>query len=210
MKYLLITIVAISFIQTSCLGDAETNLPVGVVVPMPPFTNDNSAIAAQSWRQAGIELMQLKNVDDGDENSFYPQWIAPTSIVVNAFSYNVSTGICSSFSVSSVITAMPFSVEGFLIEKENEKEARIAAFAEIAGSSSFTTDIIASRYSINQFGNNLLRIASVEPQTGEEIYQSKNIYVRINAPTNALDFAVAIINAGLPENERIAVTPEGE
>ena len=39
-----------------------------------------------------------------------------------------------------------------------------------------------------------------------ELYHRKNIYVRINAPTNAVDFAVAILNAGLPENERIAVT----
>ena len=39
----------------------------------------------------------------------------------------------------------------------------------------------------------------------DEWNYSKNIYVRINAPTNAVDFAVALLNAGLPENERIAV-----
>ena len=205
----IITLVAIKSVVMCCFGDTQTNLPIGVEVPMPPFTNNNEGIAFQAWRQAGIELMRLKNIAEGDTNICYSCWNAPTSIVVNAVSYNVSTGICSSFSISSADSTVPFLADGFLIEKENEKEARIAAFAEIAGSSSFTPDVIAPRYLTSLLGNDLLRIRSIEPQLREEIYQSRNIYVRINAQTNAVDFAVAIINAGLPENERI-VLPGGE
>ena len=40
------------------------------------------------------------------------------------------------------------------------------------------------------------------------LLSSKNIMLEVHAPTNALDFAVAIINAGLPEGERIAVPTE--
>ena len=200
-----IALVAIWSASMGCLGDGETNLPVGVSVPMPPFTNNTEMTAVQERRRAGIELMGLKNIADGDTNICYSCWSAPTSIVVNSVSYSVSTGMCSSFSVSSTEASMPLSVDGFLIEKENEKEARIAAFAEIAGSSSFTPDIVATRYLVNQLNNDLLKIVNIEPQLGEEIFQSKNIYVRINAPTNAVEFAVAILNAGLPENERIAI-----
>ena len=190
------------------LGVSQTNLPIGVVIPLPSFTNNDSMAAFQSWRQSGIELMRLKNVVDGDVDLRYSRWIAPTSIVVDAVLYNVSTGACSSFLVVNADTSTPISVDGFLMEKENEQEARIEAFAEIAGSSSFTPDVVADRYSVNLFGTNLLRIASIESQCAEEVYQSRNLYIKINAPTNALDFAVAIINAGLPEGERIAVPTE--
>ena len=204
-----ITSIAICSAVICCRGDAQTNLPSGVVVPMPPFTNNNDVAATQDWRLSGIELMHLKNIEEGDAELRYSHWTAPTSIVVNTISYNVTTGVCSSFSVLSVDATMPFSADGFLVEKDNEKEARIAAFAEIAGSSSFTIDIVSARYAVNQIGNDLLRIASIEPQSGEdEIYQSKNIFVRINAPSNALDFAVAILNAGLPEAERIVLPPQ--
>ena len=207
MKYSLTIamVIVIGFVQTQCLLYGQTNLPSGVTVPMPPFTNNTEMGAVQEWRQSGIELMCLKNIAAGDTNVCFSRWIAPTSIVVNANLYNVSTGICSSFSILSVDTSMPFVVDGFLIEKESEKEARIAAFAEIAGASCFTPNVIAARYLVNQRENGLLSIAGISPQMGEEIFQSKNIYVRINAPTNAVDFAVAILNAGLPENERIPV-----
>lgn len=37
---------------------------------------------------------------------------------------------------------------------------------------------------------------------------SKNIIMRVRCAANAIDFAVAIFNAGLPENERIVIPPQ--
>jgi hypothetical protein len=43
--------------------------------------------------------------------------------------------------------------------------------------------------------------------TNRQFVVYRNLSVCADAPTNAVDFAAAIINEGLPENERITLPP---
>ena len=84
---------------------------------------------------------------------------------------------------------------------------RIAAFAEMA-SCSIPIDSIYSDYSFTQVSSGFMRVGlSNQVTRTHEVFTSKNITVCIRAATNAADFARELINAGLPEAERIPLPP---
>lgn len=162
----------------------------------------------------GKQLMALKGVPDGDETLVCTNWVCPTSIVVNAQQYLLETNKCLSLTYFKVMTTNdpPEKVASGNIEvKANGKSARCVAFAHKAQVSLSLSDY-APRVVVHGIGSatNMLFVTSRPSRHGyvarsELVY--KNIALEIRAPTNAVDFAAAIINAGLPENERVPLPP---
>ena len=163
----------------------------------------------------GKQLMELKDIPDGDETLVCTNWVCPTSIVVNAEQYLVETNKCLSLTCFNVLTTneSPVKVASGDIEIQSDgKAARCTAFAHRAQTSLYLPDY-ARGVDVQVIGSasNMLFVSyrSLRPgkmQNGHLAY--KNITLEVNALTNAVDFAVAIINAGLPEADRIPL-PSG-
>ena len=162
----------------------------------------------------GKWLMELKGIPDGDETLVCTNWVCPTSIVVNAEQYLVETNKCLTLTYFKVLTTNepPVKVASGDIEMQSDgKVARCTAFAHRAQTSLYLPDY-AHGVTVQVIGSesNMLFVSyrSLRPgkmQKGHLAY--KNITLEVNAPTNAVDFAAAIINAGLPEEERIPLPP---
>ena len=191
-----------------CLfGNESYQLPSGVSLPMPSLVPTSETELAQQKRLDVIHLMQLMNVPEGDTSLHYSNWSFPTSIAFNAVLYNVVTGLVNTFDIVLAYNCNSNVADGYIAIKENEKEARIAAFAEMA-SCSIPIDSIYSDYSFTPVSSGFMRLGlSNQVTPTHEVFTSKNITVCIRAATNAVDFARELINAGLPEAERIPLPP---
>lgn len=120
------------FLHLPLSGNGEMQIPAGVSLPpMPSLVPTSETVLAQQKRQDGIELMQLMSVSDGDAILHYSDWSFPTSIVVNAVRYLVETGLVNTFDIVLADNCHSNLADGYVGIKENEKEARIAAFAEM-------------------------------------------------------------------------------
>ena len=181
---------------------------------LPSITYMTPESTMQRARDRGYRLMSLKGIPDGDETLVCTNWVCPTSIVVNAQQYLVEA-----FSWSSVPNYRSFRVMttndpptrvayGDIDVGLNEKVARQLAFGNCAITSLSLSDY-ASRLivrGLDSSTNALVIINRLHPSDKCDIVY-KNIIFTTRAPTNAFEFALEIINAGLPEEERIPLPP---
>ena len=179
-------------------------IPAGVSLPpMPSLVPTSETVLAQQKRQEGIELMQLMSVSDGDAILHYSDWSFPTSIVVNAVRYLVETGLVNTFDIVLADNCHSNVADGYVGIKENEKEARIAAFAEM-GSGSIAITQYRNPYVFSSPLTGLWRLGLTNHvEWTHEAFVSRNVAIIIRTATNGMDFAASLLNAGLPENERI-------
>jgi len=196
------------FLYLPLSGDGEMQIPAGVSLPpMPSLVPSSETVLVQQKRQDGIELMQLMSVSDGDASLHYSDWSFPTSIVVNAVRYLVETGLVNTFDIVQADNCHSNVADGYVDIKENEKEARIAAFAEMgSGSIVITQDRNPYVFSSPLTGLWRLGLTNHVERT-HEAFVSRNVTIVLWAATNGTDLATALLNAGLPEAERIPVTP---
>ena len=163
---------------------------------------------------SGQELMSALDVPEGDENLSFSSWSYPTSVVIRTIPYRVDVqwleSGCKVYSTNDFFQPL---ADIYVVRLPNEKIARIYKFGNTALGCSRMTESLARGLSVeylDQTTNTLfVSYKRYDPRL-ENFLISKNIIVGIRCATNALDFAVAILNAGLPENERITITPEGE
>ena len=95
----------------------------------------------------------------------------------------------------------------------NAKEARRSVFAGLVQSDCLMPADFAPYIVANNLDpmTNMMHVTNIHfAGTNEQYVLYRNLTVDACAPTNAVDFAVAIINAGLPESERIVVVPGGQ
>ena len=184
---------------------------------LPPIRHSTREERYQQFLNDGRWLMELKGIPAGDETLVCTNWACPTSIVVDAKQYSVATNMGRRVMHFSVMTTNvpPLKVaNGYIDMATNGTMARLVAFANWAQTSIYLPDY-ARGVAVQDIGpsTNMLFVTDAFPisneiQMGYLTY--KNIMLEVHAPTNALDFAVAIINAGLPEGERIAVPTVGQ
>ncbi len=181
---------------------------------LPPITYPTQEETYADYLNNGKQLMALKGIPEGDETLVCTNWVCPTSIVVNAQQYIVETNKCLSLTYFKVLTTNdpPVEVASGDIEVEaNGKVARCVVFAHRAQASICFSDQAPSVVvqGIGSATNMLFVTYAAYPQDlvqkGYLVY--KNFTLEVHAPTNAVDFAAAIINAGLPEEERIPLSP---
>lgn len=182
---------------------------------LPPITYSTKEEMRADYLRNGKWLMELKGIPDGDETLVCTNWVCPTSIVVNAQQYVMETNKCLTLTYFKVLTTNepPVKVASGDIEMlANGKIARCTAFAHRAQTSFYLPDY-ARGVAVQGIGvaTNMLFVTytsfpSDETPMGNLAF--KNIALEINAPTNPVVFAAAIINAGLPEADRIPL-PSG-
>lgn len=162
--------------------------------------------------------MELKGMPDGDEALVSTNWNCPTSIVVNAIRYDVVTNWWRGALEFDIMTtnSQPEKIAGGEIDYlENGMEARVAAFADIS-CTSMPMDIYAHGVLVQPIDpeTNMLFLTHIAsyPQSWKRLVY-KNICIRYSTAsattnsvaTNALAFTTALINEGLPEEDRISL-----
>ena len=187
---------------------------------LPPITNMTPASTMQRARDRGCRLMSLKGIPDGDVTLVCTNWICPTSIVVNAVRYDIATNIWDDEVKFSVVTTNVPSetiARGSVEKKENGFEARLSAFMDMSFTS-MQLDVYALGVVVQPLDSptNMMFLTNIgnSPRQWHHLAY-KDMHLRYHVmrtaysspATNALAFAAAIINAGLPENERIPLPP---
>ena len=160
----------------------------------------------------GQELMSALAVPEGDETLSFSSWSYPTSIVVRTIPYRVDVGWlesgCKVYSTNDVTYPL---AEISVTRMSNEKDARLYCLGNIALGCSLMAETLARSLSVEYLdpATNTLFVSWRNQDDHRRSHLiSKNIALWIRAHTNALDFAVAILNAGLPEAERIVLPPQ--
>ena len=174
-------------------------------LPVTEMPDDNLLISF------GQGLMAALDVPEGDESQFFSWWNYPTSIIVRTIPYRIDvTWLESGCKVYSTNDISHPLADVVVTRMSNGKNARLYGFGCIALGCSLPTESLVRRLSVEYLdpATNLLFVSRKRYDPNRVNFLiSKNIIVGVRCATNALDFAVAILNAGLPENERIVIPP---
>ena len=171
------------------------------------------------YNRQGRRLMQMAQFPDGDENLVCANWECPTSIVVNAHRYEIRT---NSWGVEMtelrLIDSNSNEIDYFsYVNKNNGKEAVLKAFSQKAAGSmplrDYFRDLIV--LPLDATTNSLYLAGNFEPRysRSELVYKSLVIEywprprrdgsLAIGDDVSPIAIMTAILNAGLPEDERI-------
>ena len=160
----------------------------------------------------GQELMSALAVPEGDESQAFASWSYPTSIVIRSIPYQIDVEWhnigCKVFSTNNLSEPV---AEASMKQTGNGKKARAYGLGGIAVGCSLMTETLANKLSVAYLdpATNTLFVSWKSQDYRHKNYLiCKNLILGIRAHTNALDFAVAILNAGLPEAERIVLPPQ--
>jgi len=193
-------------------------LATGIVVAeieylLPPITYTTAEEQNADFLNDGKILMDIKGIPDESETLVCTNWICPTSIVVNAVRYNLVTnewmGVISADVTTTNLQAMK-KAHVRITRKLNAKETRRSVFASYNQSDSVSATTMASfvvAHNLDPSTNIMVVFDTRYGGTNKQFIVYRNLTVRVTAPTNAVDFATAIINEGLPEAERIPLPP---
>lgn len=179
------------------------------VYHLPPITYATREELHANFLNDGKKLMDVKGIPDASEGLVGANWTCPTSIAVNAVSYSLVTDEWQGVISADIMTTnFPSAKMGSvrIYREPNAKVARRTVFAAYNQSTSLTAKDIAPFITVRNLdpSTNMMYIAKHrDGGTNRQFVVYRNLSVCADAPTNAVDFAAAIINAGLPENERI-------
>ena len=156
--------------------------------------------------------MALMGVSHGEETAICTNWTMPTNIVVGGNSYTFTTDDSSFFHVVALTNVTEYLAKGYLERCSNGREARIHGFAQRMSFISVGTTVShALSLSVRNLdpSTNMMFLCSTHgiPDI-RDVLIYKNLVLHMCAETNAVNavaFAAEIINAGLPESERVAV-----
>ena len=187
---------------------------------LPPITHTTVETERQESRDRGRRLMELTGVPDGDVSLVCTNWTCPTSIVVNVVRYGVATNWWDGTLEFDILTTNnpPEKIANGEIEmKGNGLEARLSAFAD-ESLTSMALDVYATGVIPMPLdpATNMMFLSSVgaDPESWQRLVY-KNLYVTYRVEnsatnsiaTNALIFITALINEGLPAEDRIPLPP---
>ena len=173
------------------------------ILPPPEPTED--------WmHQRSRHLMMLMGIPQGDISVACTNWFMPTNIGVNGVLCGANLDDQGRFEIHTVANVQQRVASGRLYKYSNGKEARIEGFLTYLRDVRKDQVGAAFGLSVNNVdpATNMIFLCAnkeVSPQSDVLIY--KNIVLHMHAETNALMFASEIINAGLPEEERIPLSP---
>ena len=174
-------------------------------IPPPPDPSED-------WmHQSSRHLMMLMGVQAGDMSAVCTNWFMPTNICLNGTSYDISRPEPDQFEIYMTTNAQQEVAHGRCYEFNNGKDARIEGFLLYLCQVKKGPIGTAFGLSVNNLdpATNMLYLSSKEGISPAcNVLICKNLVLHMCAPTNAVEFAVAILNAGLPENERIVVSTE--
>ena len=187
---------------------------------MPPHRTFNLKRSNESiFNRQGRRLMQMAQFPDGNENLVCTNWVCPTSIVVNAHRYEVRTNLWGGgMTELRLIDSNSNEIDYFSYDnKNNGKEAVLKAFSQKAAVSMPLRDYVRNLIilPLDPSTNSLYLAINFDPRysRSELVYKSMVIEywprqrrdgsLAIGADVSPIAIMTAILNAGLPESERI-------
>ena len=165
----------------------------------------------EDWmHQRGRHLMMLMGIQAGDMSAVCTNWNMPSNICVNGVSYGVSCDGSDEFDIHTATNMQQSMAYVRHHEFSNGKEARVEGFLMYLRNVKRGQVGTAFGLSVSNLdpSTNMMFLCSkkdVSPPCDILIY--KNLVLHVCAPTNAPLFAAEIINAGLPEEDRIPLPP---
>ncbi len=220
MKRVNLIVVASSFLisfyapYTVATASWHDGLPSGTFI-------DGTTSQQMQWRRnRGLQLMQYAGVASGNETIICTNWTCPTSIIVNLECYNVVTNWWRGLIEYDILTTNQPQLKvacGKIVLSNNEQEARLDAFTSEAATS-MDLSIYAHGLVVQSVDSNtnmmFLTNAHYKPTDIRQLLY-KNIRIKYEVAntatntvaTNALAFTSELINAGLPEEDRIPLPP---
>lgn len=152
------------------------------------------------------------HIGDGHGDKLASKWSFTTSLVVNAETYLLSgTDDEGWFTVKEGTNSTSYMVEGRIVRTPDVQTARRKVFAHLA-TCSLPVDTIAENVVLTPFDAHTNGFyAALIPQSWStrSYLASKGLFMYIEGVSNRFDFATAILNAGLPENERVPLNGNG-
>lgn len=163
----------------------------------------------KGYVRRATQLMEAKCIPDGNRDEACTSWSFPTSIVVGATNYRViGDRVHGQFEVFPATNSVKSVVKGYAMRMRDGQIARLWGFLMMA-ENNLSIDDFEPTVSVRNLGasTNMLYISSsLHASDQEDVLVCKNLCMSISGATNKLDFATAIMNAGLPENEKIRVS----
>jgi len=154
--------------------------------------------------EQGRELMRLKDVMAVSGTNVVGTWAWPSRIVVQGMEYGVAHNE-RDFRVFSISNITLSPVKGDIARLIDQKTAIECAFGYKAATSMPLVDFAGMvNVRILDVSTNSLYITHGEfRQNKRDCLTYKNLYLRISGSTNNIDFAISLLNAGLPESDRL-------
>ena len=170
----------------------------------------------------GTELMSLMGIGENVSAATVSSWCFPTSIVVNARTYRVEHSMdtdSGTFDIYSPDNSERSIASGDVVRKRNAHLARLNPFVDLAAECSVPLYNLSQIYALTPLDSltNAFYFSCKTNYPSSRIYLVyKNIAMLMrfsnseqDVATNKLTFVVTLMNAGLPENDRVPLTGNG-
>ena len=159
----------------------------------------------------GQKMMRLKNIPEGNANDEAIQWNFPTTMVMGNALYHVTrSGTTGNFKIFRSVGGFEEPLAyGEITRMGNSMYSRVCGFGRMATSNLGVLSMaLRTEARVLDSSTNTIYLASVHQQADvEEVLIHRNLFMRISGATNKFDFAISLLNAGLPESERLPLPP---
>ena len=158
--------------------------------------------------ERGRDVMTLLRVPESCSWQNCSSWCFPTSIVVAGVSYRVESDVFREEYVVHPLNGNTPVARGHVTRWTTVNDARVGAFGEYAVSSCLPFVDIMNNLDAIAIGSQTNMIY-LTPRYGLKrgILMCRNLNLDVHGPSNHVDFAVGVMNAGLKESERCAIEP---
>ena len=164
----------------------------------------HSGQARSGFYERGDLLMSYFQIGDGAGERLASEWNAQRYILAG-------TDDDGFFTVKSESNSTSHEVRGKIIRTPDVQTARRIVFAYLA-TCNVPIDVIAEHVVLTPFDANTNGFyAALNPQSRStrSYLATKGLFMYIQGVSNRFDFATALLNAGLPENERVSFNGNG-
>ena len=160
----------------------------------------------------GRQLMTLLEIPYAVSPVNMLSWNSPTSIMMNAQRFVVDIDSKDGdYKIVSSTNSNERIAYGSVCVMNNGADARLGAFAWVANCS-VPVEGMASyvkMQTVDVHTNVFYLTYSIQSPRTPVYYVHKNVCLEVHAATNRLEIANALMNAGLPENERVPLNGNG-
>ena len=145
------------------------------------------------YQVCGTRILQAKHIMPSRSSDVIESWCFPTSIVVDNVSYAVKGQ--ETFQISTTTSPFECLAEGMVCRMPNVQDARICGFG-VLGMNNLGVMSYAPKVSVSVLDSSTNIIFATDQRCSVYVY--KNLFLTMRGPTNHLEFASALISAGLP------------
>ena len=195
---------------------AAASAELAMKLPLSTLTENAEA------HSKSVELMSLMGIDDNGDTARVDNWSFPTSIVFNAVHYRVDPSMTDNsglFDICSQDNSGELVASGKMVRKQSALLARRYPFVDLAAECTVPLYNLSQMYALMPLDSstNIFYFSCKTNYPSSRIYLVyKNIAMLMRfstseqeIATNKLKFAAALMNAGLPENERVPLNGNG-